>query len=540
MGKRVIPLILLFAIVFSSNISFGERMFTDVSNDHWAYGYIKKAVDLGLMDGYDDATFRPNELVNTVEALNYITRLLTIDKEEIIRAREIYGILLDNDQLTEGDRNTLAIALYRGYIDEELIENELFTEEGIRKAVKVEISRYIAKAMGFREGEEYISYIFLYNDASEIPISEQPYVKFLIDQGVLDRKGDENRNFNPNQRITRAILAKMLSQAYDAMNGKSIIEVERIIGSEKNEETSQVNIVEEVGYEEIPCTILMVIRDFIIVDTGDIVDAYRIKEDAEIIIDGKDLSIDSIENGMNVNLLVSEGEIIERIEAVTDNKPISGIIKSLYLSEEPYMIVEVENGDTISFSLSENPEVVLDGRNSYLFSLDEGDYVIVETYEDKALFITGESNEGRVLGIFNGRTKEGKSILVKREDGSIYEYHLNDGAIVNRDSTRVGVEDLRVSDELILMLRDGKVYRIDALSVPGEDKGYISSILISEEPVLTIEREDGNRVSYHISDRVLITGNNSILKLNDLKLGDFVEIRLKSDEIVTINIKAEE
>lgn len=540
MERRIIPLILLFAIVFSSNISFGERMFTDVSNDHWAYGYIKKAVDLGLMDGYDDATFRPNELVNTVEALNYITRLLTIDKEEIIRAREIYGILLDNDQLTEGDRNTLAIALYRGYIDEELIENELFTEEGIRKAVKVEISRYIAKAMGFREGEEYISYIFLYNDASEIPISEQPYVKFLIDQGVLDRKGDENRNFNPNQRITRAILAKMLSQAYDAMNGKSIIEVERIIGSEKNEETSQVNIVEEVGYEEIPCTILMVIRDFIIVDTGDIVDAYRIKEDAEIIIDGKDLSIDSIENGMNVNLLVSEGEIIERIEAVTDNKPISGIIKSLYLSEEPYMIVEVENGDTISFSLSENPEVVLDGRNSYLFSLDEGDYVIVETYEDKALFITGESNEGRVLGIFNGRTKEGKSILVKREDGSIYEYHLNDGAIVNRDSTRVGVEDLRVSDELILMLRDGKVYRIDALSVPGEDKGYISSILISEEPVLTIEREDGNRVSYHISDRVLITGNNSILKLNDLKLGDFVEIRLKSDEIVTINIKAEE
>lgn len=538
MGKRVIPLILLLAIVFTSNISFGERIFTDVSDDHWAYGYIKKAVDLGLMDGYDDATFRPNELISTVDALNYITRLLTIEKDEIIRARETYDTLLDNDQLTEDDRYTLAIALYRGYIDEEFIENELFTEEGIKKAIKVEISRYLAKAMGFNEGEENISYIFLYNDASEIPISEQPYVKFLIDKGVLDKKGDENRNFNPNQRITRAILAKMLSQAYDAMNG-TIIEVERITDTEKNEEAPKVDIVEKPEYEEISCTVLMVIRDLIIVDTGDNIDAYRIKEDTEIIIDG-DSNIDSIEDGMNVNLLVSEGKIIKRIETVTNNKPVNGIIKNLYLGEEPYMIVEMGNGDTVTFSLSENPKVVLDGRNSYLFSLNEGDYVIVEANEDKALFITGESSEGRVIGFLNDKTKEGKSILVKREDGSIYEYYLHDEAIVNRDSSRVDVEDLRVSDELILMLRDKKVYRIDAFSVPSEDKGYIRSILISDESILTIEREDGKKVSYSISVSALIVGNNKTLNLYDLRLGDFVELRLKSDEIVNISIKAEE
>jgi len=536
MERRIVPLILLFAIIFTSSISFGERIFTDVPDDHWAYRYIKKAVDLGLMDGYDDATFRPNDIINTVEALSYITRLLTVYEDEIIKARETYDVLLNDAQLTEDARNTLAIALYRGFIDEEFIKSKLFTEDGIRKAIKVEISRYLAKAMGYKEGEENISYIFLYNDASEIPISEQPYVKFLIDQGVLDKKGDENRNFNPNQQITRAILAKMLSQAYDAMNGKSIIEVERIPDLEKEKDAPNADIVEEPVYEEISCTILMAIRDYIVVDTGDAIDAFRITEDTEIIVDGEPSGIEGIESHMNVNLLVSEEKTVKRMEKVTDNRLIHGIIKSLYLGEEPYMEVEMENGEIRTFILSENPEVVLDGRNSYLFSLDEGDYVIVESSEDKALFITGESREGRVLGILDGRTKDGNSILVKREDGTVYEYYLHEEVIVNRDSSRVDLKALRDSDELILMLKGGKVYRIDAFSVPSEDKGYIRSILISDEPVLTIEREDGNKVSYYISNRVLIVRDNRILNLYDLRLGDFAELKIRSDEIVNISI----
>ena len=536
MERRIVPLILLFAIIFTSSISFGERIFTDVPDDHWAYRYIKKAVDLGLMDGYDDATFRPNDIINTVEALSYITRLLTVYEDEIIKARETYDVLLNDAQLTEDARNTLAIALYRGFIDEEFIKSKLFTEDGIRKAIKVEISRYLAKAMGYKEGEENISYIFLYNDASEIPISEQPYVKFLIDQGVLDKKGDENRNFNPNQQITRAILAKMLSQAYDAMNGKSIIEVERIPDLEKEKDAPNADIVEELVYEEISCTILMAIRDYIVVDTGDAIDAFRITEDTEIIVNGEPSGIEGIESHMNVNLLVSEEKTVKRMEKVTDNRLIHGIIKSLYLGEEPYIEVEMENGEIRTFILSENPEVVLDGRNSYLFSLDEGDYVIVESSEDKALFITGESREGRVLGILDGRTKDGNSILVKREDGTVYEYYLHEEVIVNRDSSRVDLKALRDSDELILMLKGGKVYRIDAFSVPSEDKGYIRSILISDEPVLTIEREDGNKVSYYISNRVLIVRDNRILNLYDLRLGDFAELKIRSDEIVNISI----
>lgn len=43
--------------------------YSDVTNSHWAAGYIKTARDLGLINGYLDGTFRPNHSVTLVEAV---------------------------------------------------------------------------------------------------------------------------------------------------------------------------------------------------------------------------------------------------------------------------------------------------------------------------------------------------------------------------------------------------------------------------------------------------------------------------------------
>lgn len=43
--------------------------YSDVTNTHWAAGYIKTARDLGLLNGYLDGTFRPNNTVTLVEAV---------------------------------------------------------------------------------------------------------------------------------------------------------------------------------------------------------------------------------------------------------------------------------------------------------------------------------------------------------------------------------------------------------------------------------------------------------------------------------------
>lgn len=46
-----------------------ENPFTDVSINHWAYNYILHCNALELIDGYEDASFKPNENVSLAEAL---------------------------------------------------------------------------------------------------------------------------------------------------------------------------------------------------------------------------------------------------------------------------------------------------------------------------------------------------------------------------------------------------------------------------------------------------------------------------------------
>jgi len=48
--------------------------FRDLPRSHWAAGYVKTAVDMGLVQGYPDGTFQPNKKVNRAEAITVIDR----------------------------------------------------------------------------------------------------------------------------------------------------------------------------------------------------------------------------------------------------------------------------------------------------------------------------------------------------------------------------------------------------------------------------------------------------------------------------------
>lgn len=50
--------------------------FSDVLSSHWAYGYIKVATDMKLINGYEDGTFKPDKTVTYAEATTMLLRAL--------------------------------------------------------------------------------------------------------------------------------------------------------------------------------------------------------------------------------------------------------------------------------------------------------------------------------------------------------------------------------------------------------------------------------------------------------------------------------
>lgn len=56
-------------------------LFPDIKPSHWFYPYVQKALELKIVSGYPDGTFRPERSVNLAEALKilYLTQSVTLD-----------------------------------------------------------------------------------------------------------------------------------------------------------------------------------------------------------------------------------------------------------------------------------------------------------------------------------------------------------------------------------------------------------------------------------------------------------------------------
>lgn len=61
-------------LAFMPETSVGEIAFTDVSADHWAYEYVKKAYGAGLIKGRDEYTFDGNGLITREEMATILLR----------------------------------------------------------------------------------------------------------------------------------------------------------------------------------------------------------------------------------------------------------------------------------------------------------------------------------------------------------------------------------------------------------------------------------------------------------------------------------
>ena len=60
---------------FDSTTYDGENKFTDIDG-HWAREYINRAAQKGWVSGYEDNTFRPENLITRAEAISLINHVL--------------------------------------------------------------------------------------------------------------------------------------------------------------------------------------------------------------------------------------------------------------------------------------------------------------------------------------------------------------------------------------------------------------------------------------------------------------------------------
>lgn len=319
--------------------------FTDINEVSWASSTIQAVSDKGLINGYEDGTFRAKNNVTYSEAMVMIYNLM--DKTGNLKASAtntlpMYQSVLNTYKIPTWSQSTVAYGLSAQI----LMAADLpkFTTNGVSNpATRQDVAVMFGRALSAKY-DIYAGTGVKYNDVWRISDEAMPYVDLLTRLGVVS--GDDNGNFNPTANITRAEMAVMMNKTYDLLT---------------NELANTGEITEIVNHD----------GDYYDIDVKmDNGERQRISvSDKNISVYSKDgsreMPISSLSKGDKVSL-VFDGLVITKIYLLNEEASaqakydVTGYIYSLKNNEVNF---ESENtGETAKYKIDDNCTYYLDGK----------------------------------------------------------------------------------------------------------------------------------------------------------------------------------
>lgn len=319
--------------------------FTDINEVSWASSTIQAVSDKGLINGYEDGTFRAKNNVTYSEAMVMIYNLM--DKTGNLKASAtntlpMYQSVLNTYKIPTWSQSTVAYGLSAQI----LMAADLpkFTTNGVSNpATRQDVAVMFGRALSAKY-DIYAGTGVKYNDVWRISDEAMPYVDLLTRLGIVS--GDDNGNFNPTANITRAEMAVMMNKTYDLLT---------------NELANTGEITEIVNHD----------GDYYDIDVKmDNGERQRISvSDKNISVYSKDgsreMPISSLSKGDKVSL-VFDGLVITKIYLLNEEASaqakydVTGYIYSLKNNEVNF---ESENtGETAKYKIDDNCTYYLDGK----------------------------------------------------------------------------------------------------------------------------------------------------------------------------------
>lgn len=188
------------AITSSVEWKDNTSVFTDVTNDYWAISYIETMKEMGIINGYGDGTFKPENEVKLCEFLKMATASMAKVNTDV--------------NLPEGTHWVTPYAKVANHI---LIASDCYEYEDWEKyitrskAVEILWKLYAFKHPNVevnKKGEELKAYS---DEALITDENSRRYFEFCIQLGLVD--GFEDGTLRPQATLTRAQAAKLLLYA---------------------------------------------------------------------------------------------------------------------------------------------------------------------------------------------------------------------------------------------------------------------------------------------------------------------------------------
>ncbi|MCM3797731.1 S-layer homology domain-containing protein [Caldibacillus thermoamylovorans] len=182
--------------------------FPDVPAGEYAEA-INNLAGQGILNGFDDGTFKPNDPVLREQAAKILATALKLDTT----GTENYPDVSPDNWSYKYIVAVTKAGIFGGD------ENGNF--KPFDNLTRQEAAKIIVEAFGFKGSSE-----LTFGDKANIQSWAVPYVKTAVANGIL--KGDDQGNFNPNANIKRGDFALMIQRALNAVAAPQVESVSAI------------------------------------------------------------------------------------------------------------------------------------------------------------------------------------------------------------------------------------------------------------------------------------------------------------------------
>ncbi|MCR4428803.1 MAG: BMP family ABC transporter substrate-binding protein [Caldiserica bacterium] len=131
----------------------GESAFSDVSTSDWFFGFVSAAVEKGIIGGYPDGTFRPNDPITREQAAKIVVLAKGIDPAEVDTEYvfEHAGNFVDKDGISDWAKPFVAAAVEKGIMKGDA-NNAFRATENITRAETAVIAYRVMPKAGIKVG----------------------------------------------------------------------------------------------------------------------------------------------------------------------------------------------------------------------------------------------------------------------------------------------------------------------------------------------------------------------------------------------------
>lgn len=204
--KKLCAILLMLALVFMSQSKiFAENLiyFTDVNSQDWYYQPITRGAKNGLIYGYSDRTFKPNNDISLQEFLALYGRALVL----IENKKEVSNIIQPEDfGISKSAWAYREIQNVLSRIDHNYLNKYNFNNIN-RPITREEVAFFINNSL-----------ILNTNTKTTSQLKDIGGTKFEADINNLEKHnivlGYPDSNFKPEDHITRAELSKIIDNLY--------------------------------------------------------------------------------------------------------------------------------------------------------------------------------------------------------------------------------------------------------------------------------------------------------------------------------------